>query len=481
MHLITWFIIALLLVNTLAAIVTVLRRERDIAATWAWLLVLIFLPVIGFVFYLFAGRGLSSRRMQRIADEYTKGIHAYVKQRRLTNSKQRQQMHAAMSPGMYALAHNFWTAADTPLMLQNEARFFVDGNAKFAALFGDIDAATTSICVEYYTIYPDNIGTQLRQHLIAAVKRGVAVYVLYDAWGSLGMKDTWWQSLRAVGGFVSIFFSSRHIFTDFRLNYRDHRKIVVIDDRIAYTGGFNVGDQYLGRDPKFGNWRDTHMRLRGDVVTALKIRFVMDWNATVIGLTLDYPDVSVDNSNLPVAPMQVVASGPDTKRQHIKLGYTSFILAAERTVLIQTPYLVPDQTVFEALVTAVQSGVDVRIMVPNMPDHPFIFRATQYYANRLTEYGIKIYHYQNGFLHAKTIVVDGEVASVGSANMDYRSFALNFEVNTFIYDRVLARQLAGLFERDMLQSHLLTRADIAAQSPYLRFKQNFSRMLSPIL
>ncbi|WP_155287172.1 cardiolipin synthase [Lacticaseibacillus zhaodongensis] len=480
MHLITIIISVLLFVNTAAAIVTVLRRERDIAATWAWLLVLIFLPVLGFIFYLFAGRRLSSRRMQRIADEYVRGVKSYAQQRRRSNTQQ-AAMRQAMSPGMYALAHNFWTAAKTPLMLHNEAKLFTDGNAKFAALFGDIDAAQESICIEYYTIYPDAIGTELRNHLIAAAKRGVDVRVLYDAWGSLGMKESWWQDLRAVGGYVSIFFSSRHIITDFRLNYRDHRKIVVIDDQIAYTGGFNVGDQYLGRDPKFGNWRDTHMRLRGDVVAALKVRFVMDWNATVVGLMMDYPSLTPDNSDLPVAPMQVVASGPDTKRQHIKLGYTAFILAAERTVWIQTPYLVPDSTVLEALSTAAYSGVDVRVMVPNMPDHPFIFRATQYYANLLTARGVKIYHYDNGFMHAKTVTVDGEVASVGSANMDYRSFALNFEANTFIYDRSLAAQLGDLFEKDMLQSHLLTREDIAAQSAYLRFKQNFSRMLAPIL
>jgi cardiolipin synthase len=473
-------LVALLFLNTIAAVFTVLRRKRDIATTWAWLLVLAGIPLLGFGFYLFAGRRLSSKRMNRIAQEYTVGIKQYVRSQNLSDYEQ-QKLSADMSPKTRGMLKGLWQSASAPLLIRNDIQLFTDGNAKFAALFADIDGARRSIAVEYYTIYPDAIGTTLKLHLIAAAKRGVRVTVLYDAWGSLGMQSRWWTDLRAVGGHVSVFFSSRHIFTDFRLNYRDHRKIVVIDDHLAYTGGFNVGDQYLGRSAKFGNWRDTHIRVRGDAALALKIRFVMDWNATESAAPLPYPQSVRSGDDLPLIPMQVVASGPDTNQQHIKLAYVQMIMTAERRIWIQTPYLVPDETVLNALIGAARAGVDVRIMIPNMPDHPFIFRASEYFAAQLHEAGVHIYNYQNGFLHAKTIICDDDVAGVGSANLDYRSFALNFEVSSFVYDSHFTQELALVFMNDLEQSKLLTDADLAKRSGWLRFKQNFSRMLAPIL
>ncbi|WDF81524.1 cardiolipin synthase [Lacticaseibacillus pabuli] len=480
MHYVNLVVFVFILLNTIAAIFTVLRRKRDIATTWAWLLVLIFLPYVGFVIYLFAGRSLSTKRMQQLNQEYARGVRAYTRQQHLSPADQ-DQLNSDMGLTGRELARSMWRSASAPLAMHNAFQLFTEGNAKFAALLADIDAAQVSIAVEYYTIYPDAIGTELRTHLIAALKRGVRVNVIYDAWGSLGMRDSWWSEVRSYGGQVVVFFSSKHIFTDFRLNYRDHRKIVVIDDAIAYTGGFNVGDQYLGRSAKFGNWRDTHARLEGDVVTALKIRFVMDWNATDANRPMPYPPLGVKHDDLPLLPMQVVASGPDTPQPYVKLAYAQLIMAARRRVWIQTPYLVPDETIMNALIGAATAGVDVRIMIPNMPDHPFIYRATQYYAKQLHEAGVHILHYQNGFLHAKSIICDDEVAGFGSTNCDYRSFQLNFEVTTFVYGKDATRKFAGLFTRDMQQSHLLTDADIDAQGGWLRFKQQFAHMLAPIL
>lgn len=480
MHWMRLVLSLLLLLNTAAAVFTVLRRKRDIATTWAWLLVLIGIPIVGFGFYLFAGRRLSSKRMNLIAQEYTVGIKAYVRSQHLSDDEQ-QRLSTMMSPKMWGMLQGLWQSAAAPLLIRNEIRTFTDGNAKFAALFSDIDAATDSVAVEYYTIYPDDIGTALKHHLMAAARRGVTVTVLYDAWGSLGMRPSWWADLRALGGHVSVFFSSRHIFTDFRLNYRDHRKIVVIDDRVAYTGGFNVGDQYLGRSAKFGNWRDTHLRVCGDAALALKIRFVMDWNATEAASPLPYPQSARVGADTPLVPMQVVSSGPDTSQQHIKLAYVQLMMAAHQRIWIQTPYLVPDDTIVDALIGAVRAGVDVRIMIPNRPDHPFIFRASEYFAAQLHAAGVKIYNYQNGFMHAKTIICDDDVAGVGSANLDYRSFALNFEVTSFVYDAHFTQEMATLFMRDVERSTLLTDEMLAKRSAWLRFKQHFSRMLAPIL
>ena len=264
-----------------------------------------------------------------------------------------------------------------------------------------------------------------------------------------------------------------------------HRKIVVIDGKIGWTGGFNVGDQYLSRSEKFGYWRDTHGRIVGTASFSLQEIFIRDWNASVKNESdqLDYEEryFVIEKDTGGQAEIQVVADGPENKIDILKSAFVKMILSADEKVWIQTPYLIPDDVMFNALVTAARSGVDVRIMIPNMPDHPFIYRATQYYANLLHKMGIKIYHYDNGFLHAKTIVMDDNLCSFGSTNQDIRSYELNFEVNAFVYDETLTKQMQQIFLADQEKCYVLTDEIIANQSYWLRFKQNFSRLLSPIL
>ena len=273
------------------------------------------------------------------------------------------------------------------------------------------------------------------------------------------------------------------------LNYRDHRKIVVIDGKIGYVGGFNIGDQYLGRVKKFGPWRDTHLRIIGGGVYSLQQRFIRDWNASVKHqesrikhFRRFFPEIKLDKSQLRnETSLQIVSSGPESPQENIKLGYLRLINAATDHIWIQTPYLIPDDSVIDALQVAAHSGVDVRIMVPCKPDHPFVYRATQYYARVLANHDITIYFYENGFLHAKTIMIDGRMASVGSANLDFRSFKLNFEINSFIYDRNMTDKLEQIFVNDIRSSRVITPEMFASQSRWLRFKQTFSRLLSPIL
>lgn len=491
MSLLTIIILLVLLLNTIAAIFTVLRSVRDISTTWAWLLVLIFLPVIGFGIYLFAGRGLSTKKVHAIQTEYRRGTKAFVAMQKHANTHGRLLPAAVTSTAAKELTTLFLNTASAPVLGDNSVDLFFDGKKKFAKLFEDIEAATDHVFVEYYTFYNDELGNQFRDLLIKKAKQGVKVLVLYDAWGSLGANKKFWAPLLAAGAKAEAYFSSQHLITDFRLNYRLHRKIVVIDDDIGFIGGFNVGDQYVSRKKKFGFWRDTHLRIRGNTVYALKVQFLMDWNATVPDdqaepYDIDVAPLSPENLatrhiHLGSAPMQIVASGPDSSAQQIKYGYVKMIASATKSIRLQTPYLIPDDTAMDALITAALAGIDVQVMVPDMPDHPFIFRATQYYANYLSRYGIKIYHYQNGFLHAKTLVIDDVVASVGSANFDIRSFKLNFEVNAFIYDAKIAEQLTAAFDEDLKHSQLLTPALIKSQGHWLRFKQYFSRLLSPVL
>jgi len=399
----------IIFINAVLAIITVLRQPRDIAATWAWLLVLMLLPVGGFILYLFTGRGLSRKKIFQSQSQINDGILALVDIQRQENRKNELLPKKMLSSEATEMVNLFLNINNAPVLKDNHVTLYTEGQEKFAALFNDIRQAQKSIHIEYYTIYNDQIGNDLQKLLVEKANAGVTVNVLYDAWGSQGASQKWWRPLEEAGGHARTFFSSKHSITDFRLNFRDHRKVVVVDSNIGYIGGFNVGDQYLGRSHKFGNWRDTHMRVTGNAVLALQVRFLMDWNASVeSNVQLPYSNDLFPKevaSKRGSAAMQIVSSGPDKLDEQIKLGYLKMISTAKKRLWIQTPYLVPDDSIIDALTTAAMSGVDVRIMVPNMPDHPFIYRATQYYSQLLHATGVKIYSYQNGFLHAKTVVM----------------------------------------------------------------------------
>ncbi len=277
-------------------------------------------------------------------------------------------------------------------------------------------------------------------------------------------------------------FPSRLRPINLRLNYRNHRKLVIIDGETGYVGGFNVGDEYLGLNPKFGYWRDTHLRLQGTAVHAIQTRFILDWNQASHHHTLTYvPNHFPECEPKGNVGMQIVTSGPDSEWEQIKNGYIKMISTAKRSILIQTPYFIPDSSLLDALRIACLSGIDVKIMIPNKPDHAFVYWATLSYIGDLLKAGASVYIYDNGFIHAKTIVVDDETASVGTANIDVRSFRLNFEVNAFIYDVTIAKKLISSFKEDLLVSRKYTYEEYQERSLWIRIKESISRLLSPIL
>lgn len=479
-----WVLLVVVLVNELAAIFTVFREKRDIAATWAWLLVLTLIPVIGFIFYAFLGRKPTHKRMNRIKSQTRLKLQAAVDRQKQQFSNMPKPKHSITQVYRRTIML-FQSLDDSFLSRHNHVDIFTDGNDLFAKMFDDIAAARHSIHIEFYSIYNDRIGNQLRTLLEQKAAEGVEVRVLYDSWGSMGVNPSFYAKLRELGGYATPFLMTRSNIFDFRINYRDHRKIVVIDGQIGYIGGFNVGDQYLGRSAKFGPWRDTHLRVVGGSVFGMQRRFIGDWNASVKkkqSLIVHYhpyfPEIKVHNGTTAV---QTVSNGPESELEKIKMGYLRLINAAQDHVWIQTPYLIPDDSILDALRVAAHSGIDVRIMIPCKPDHPFVYRATQFYAKTLANEGVTIYSYQRGFLHAKTMVIDGRMASVGSANMDIRSFKLNFEFNSFIYDQVLTDRLERIFVDDIRDSRVMTPERFKQQSRWLKFKQYFSRLLSPIL
>ncbi|HJA75077.1 MULTISPECIES: cardiolipin synthase [Limosilactobacillus] len=491
----TWDVVrriieVLWLINIGFAIWTVFRTRRDIASTWAWLLVLSVFPVIGFIIYLFVGRKLSSDDIFTIRAEQ----EAFGKKLVERQQKRVRGHQFLVSSGKLARARQLISLSlslDRALVtFNNKVHVFTDGHQLFDKLIDDINHAEKQVYVEFYTFYADDLGKRVLKALEAAAKRGVTVKVLYDLSGSRGTTYRFFAHLEELGGDAQPFNSkSNKRITTPRLNYHLHRKIVVIDQQIGYIGGFNIGDQYLGTVPKFGYWRDTHLRIVGQAAMMLMVRFGMDWNTTCrktdkqrIDLTAPFKNFKVEQpTDEEDVAMQIVSSGPDNDNFAIRRGYESIISSARKYVYIQTPYLIPGEPILESLVIAARSGIDVRIMIPCMPDHPFVYRATEYYAKYLVNNGVKVYKYDNGFIHAKTMVSGNNLASVGSANQDYRSYRLNFEANAFAYSEQLTAELKAAFERDMEKSTLLTPEYFAKQSNWRKFKQYFSRLLSPIL
>ncbi|MCH3910785.1 MAG: cardiolipin synthase [Limosilactobacillus oris] len=486
-----WLIEILWLINIAFAIWTVFRTRRDIASTWAWLLVLSALPIVGFILYLFVGRKLSNDDIFNIRVEQKEYRDKYVRQQERLLKRHKlllQSERLARARQLVSLSASLDSALVT---FNNRVKVFIDGKKLFQQMIADFDQAEDHIYVEFYTFYSDNLGKRVLAALERAAKRGVKVKVLYDLSGSRGTTYKFFAHLEELGGEAQPFNSkaNKRITTP-RLNYHLHRKIVAIDGKLGYIGGFNIGDQYLGEDPKFGYWRDTHLRVAGQAVIALTARFGMDWNTTCrktkkerVDLDKLLADLEIERPSDPGqdVAMQIVSSGPDNDNFAIRRAYESIISSARQYVYIQTPYLIPGEPILESLIIAARSGIDVRVMIPCMPDHPFVYRATEYYAKYLVNNKVKVYKYNNGFIHAKTMVSGNNLASVGSANQDYRSYRLNFEVNAFTYNEELTAQLKQIFENDIQDSTLLTPEYFDQQSNWRKFKQYFSRLLSPVL
>ncbi|WP_288636601.1 cardiolipin synthase [uncultured Limosilactobacillus sp.] len=492
----TWDIVrrvieVLWLINIAFAVWTVFRTRRDIASTWAWLLVLSVFPVIGFIAYLFVGRKISNEDIFSIRSEQESFRERLIARQEALLEKHQLLLQSGRLARARQLVSLSSSLDDAIVTFNNRVRVFIDGQKLFSEMIRDFDHAQDHIYVEFYTFYADELGHRVLAALERAAERGVTVKVLYDLSGSHGTTYKFFAHLEELGGEAQPFNSkSNKRLSTPRLNYHLHRKIVAIDGKLGYIGGFNIGDQYLGEDPKFGYWRDTHLRVAGQAVIALTARFGMDWNTTCrktkkerVDLDKMLADLEIERPSDPGqdVAMQIVSSGPDNDNFAIRRAYESIISSARQYVYIQTPYLIPGEPILESLIIAARSGIDVRVMIPCMPDHPFVYRATEYYAKYLVNNKVKVYKYNNGFIHAKTMVSGNNLASVGSANQDYRSYRLNFEVNAFTYNEELTAQLKQIFENDIQDSTLLTPEYFDQQSNWRKFKQYFSRLLSPVL
>ncbi|WP_301108510.1 cardiolipin synthase [Sporosarcina sp.] len=471
-----------LIINIFLAIALIFLERRDPASTWAWLLVLFFIPIFGFLIYLLLGRQLREKHLFRWEGRNKIGIEKLIDYQLVAIEDESFEFLKTDTEDYYDMIYLHLKNNHSVLTQDNDVQIFADGKEKFEALIEDLENAKDHIHIQYYIFRLDGIGTRIVDILCRKAKAGVKVRMLYDDIGSRGLRIKHLQKLTESGGEVAAFFPAILPLINPRLNYRNHRKLVIIDGRIGYIGGFNVGDEYLGLSKKFGYWRDTHLRMEGSAVHPMQTRFILDWNQAAEKTNIQY-----DERFFPAIPrkgtvgVQIVSSGPDSEWEDIKDGYLKMIFLAKEYIYIQTPYFIPDVSVLDALRIACLSGVDVRIMIPNKPDHMFVYWATYSNIGLLLKAGATVYIYENGFIHSKQIVVDDKVSTVGTANFDVRSFRLNFEVNAFIYDREKSHELAEIFEKDIQICTELTYEDYLNRERFIKIKESVSRLLSPIL
>lgn len=458
----------------IACILHVLMDNRQPAKTMAWALVIYFVPVVGIVFYLFFGINTRKQRLisQRSMDQLTKrSMLEFVEQQNIQVPEEHRQTVKLFANQNMSLPFK-----------NNRTAIYTDGHAFFLDLLQAIGQAVHHIHLDLYIIEDDPLGRLVSDALIDRAKAGVEVRVIYDDVGCWKVKEAFFERMREAGIEVNSFMPVRFPLFTSKVNYRNHRKLIVIDGRLGFIGGMNIAQRYvkgMGRQP----WRDTMMRFEGGAVYGLQRAFLVDWyfvDRTLISNRKYYPPTPSDLSNDCLA--QIVTSSPVTPWPEIMQGYLRVIISARQYIYIQTPYFLPTESVLLALKTAVVGGVDVRLMVPRHTDSHFVGWACRSYLREMVQTGVKVYLYEGGFIHSKMMVCDDSLATCGSTNVDFRSFENNFEANAFVYDRDTAMRFKQIFLDDQQRSSELA---LILERRTLKFPvrlwESLTRLLSPLL
>ena len=488
--------------NFVAVVVMIFWERKTPQSTLLWVLTFIALPILGFFIYLFFGNGARFGRhkqyLQKALDDedYKK---EFDKQISLLSTLQANDSQSSQ------MIHYNLHQSKALCTIENSAQLYTDMNELFNQIFTDIENAKDTIHIEYFIFRNDALGKKLLNALTKKAKEGVRVKVLYDDLGALKTKKTFFKPLIKAGGQVERFFASKIRLVNINMNYRNHRKIIVIDNEIGYTGGSNIGVEYLGKHKRIKPWRDTQVIVTGDIAKILNIRFISDFSFAANKDYLIFPSTNEeeraknkkdiaktiqrefkkkdeqDDYVSPEAykPMQLVVSGPDTPNDEIKSSYIKAIYLAKKHVLLQTPYFIPDSVFFDALINASLSGVKVELIIPKVPDKKYVYYATMSYAKQLLKAGIKVYLYK-GFIHSKTLVVDDEISSVGTFNLDMRSFNLHFEDTLFIYDKTFTNEMIETFEKDKSNSIILTEEYVKKRPRVEKFLEKIMRLMTPL-
>ena len=475
------FTVLIHVVNLLTMAFMIFKEKRSTNSIIAWILILYLAPYVGFIVFILIGRKMNNANMFGFKNAELNTFKSYLNKNEEKNKYNKESLYEKNKDMILALE-----AMDySPYRNDNNVSMYSDGKLFFNELLESLKKAKKSINIEFYIFKNDDIGTKILNVLEEKAKEGVEVRLLYDSVGSRSLNRNVLNKLINEGGKVGEFFPSWLKFININMNFRNHRKIVVIDNNVGFVGGFNVGDEYLGKDSKFGSWRDTHIKFTGSAVNDLNLRFLADWRyATKEEVSLEEIfEANEENSNSNNVGMQIVSSGPNlSDKYEIKMAYLKMIQKAKKYLYIQSPYLIIDNSISDSLKLAAASGVDVKIMIPGKGDHPFVYWANLVYAGDLIKEGIRVFHYdKNAFLHAKTVVIDDEVCSIGTANMDTRSFELNFEVSSFIYSEKIAKEQKYEFENDMKMCEELTLEKYQNRSRIVKIKESLSRLFSDVL
>lgn len=473
--------------------INIILQNRDPAKTMAWLLIFILLPGIGLLIYAVLGRNIRKHKIfktQKLAtnikennlfknmesiEELVELEQQAIKDKKLINDNN----YEGIKKKVISLLLN---TGKFPFTTNNTVDLFIDGNEKFEQLLKDIESAKDHIHLEYFIIKDSDIGRKLKNLLIKKAKEGITIKILYDDVGCwrFWFHRGYFREMKSVGIEIVPFLPAKFPIIGGKINYRNHRKIAIIDGYIGYTGGINVGDEYMGKNKKFGYWRDTHIRIEGSSVYMLQMVFLTDWYYTTQKVSFEerfFPKLDDKGNSM----IQVVATGPDSDWEAIHYAYFSAICNAKKRVYIETPYFIPDESLLRALKSAALSGVDVRIIFPSIADHKIVHHASYSYFDDILRSGGKVYLYKKGFIHSKVVIIDDKISSTGSANMDLRSFMLNFEINAFMYDEKVIKKITEDFFEDIKNSEEIDLNDFAKRPFIKKWIESVARLFSPIL
>lgn len=481
MSIVSQLILSLIFANIVAAIAAIILERRNPAASAAWVTVIFMLPVAGIVLFFLLSQNISARKLYKLSEFEEMKIDSSLENQinEIKNGTYRfSTEEGKLWQDMIHLNQLYGRAYYSQ---NNSVEFITDGRQMFDTMMQDIMSARETINIMFFIVKNDETGRQFIDALTQKAREGVEVRLLLDSMGSRQINDRVLRDFLDAGGKRAYFFPRKLNLVNVDFNYRNHRKLAVIDGIIGYTGGFNIAREYLGLKKKFGYWRDTHIRITGQSVQDINARFILDWRTASkekIVLSEAFYSGVISEGNTGI---QIVSSGPDSVKEEVKRSLMKMITSAERSIYVQTPYFVPDDSILESLKMAAQCGVDVRVMIPCIPDHPLVYWATYSYAGELVKSGGRVFIYENGFLHSKTMVVDGEVGTVGSANFDRRSFSLNFESNAFIYDKKEAQTMERIFCEDLKECRELTISLYENRSRTIKVKEVAARLLSDLL
>ncbi|AET68344.1 phosphatidylserine/phosphatidylglycerophosphate/cardiolipin synthase [Desulfosporosinus orientis DSM 765] len=456
----------------------IILENRSPGNTVTWIFILALFPVLGLILYILFGKSTHGPMFH--GKHYQDNpINRWVSQQQFAIKNKELLSHREMNFDLKLLNLHL-NSGFAPLTINNQAEILLNGGEKFKALFYALEKASHHIHLSYFIFNDDEIGEDVLKILSRKVTEGVAVRVILDGMGSLSISGTMMRRMKTAGIQAKWFFPIQFPYLTSKLNLRYHRKIVVVDGSIGFIGGLNIGDEYLSRDSKLGFWRDTHLKLQGEAVHAIQAVFLNDWYYVTrqqIKGEHYFPKTKISQ----MLPIQILASGPDSKWNSILYSFFSSITMAKESIYIETPYFIPDQSLIIALKTAALSGLDVQLIVQGIPEHKFTYLAMNSYFEELLQAGVKIFQYMKGTLHAKILIIDNHLALVGSANMDIRSFFLDFEISAFIYDPIITEELINYYDLDLKDCNKVILEEFQHRSSIEKFKESSARLLSSLL